>query len=67
MIDLRSDTVTKPTEAMLDAMQSKKMRQQGVLVGAWSASDLRFVTHHHIGAAEIDRAIEAFARVWTGA
>ncbi len=34
---------------------------EGVRAGAWSSSLLRLVTHRHIGAAEIARALAAFA------
>ena len=37
--------------------------QEGVRAGAWSASLMRLVTHRHIGAAEVERALAAFAAV----
>jgi hypothetical protein len=33
-------------------------------VSACATWDLRFVTHRHIGDAEIDQAISAFAKAW---
>jgi len=43
---------------------SSQMKQRGVLVSPCAAWDLRFVTHRHIGDAEVDHAIGAFADVW---
>jgi hypothetical protein len=34
------------------------------MVSPCAAWDLRFVTHRHIGDAEVDQAISAFAAVW---
>ena len=43
---------------------SAEMKQRGVLVSPCATWDLRFVTHRHIGDAEIDQAISAFAKAW---
>jgi threonine aldolase len=48
------------------ARWSEQMKELGVLVSPCAPWDLRFVTHRHIGDAEIDRAIDAFASVWSG-
>ncbi len=45
---------------------SAQMKERGVLVSPRSTSDLRFVTHRHIGDAEVDQAITAFRAVWNG-
>jgi len=39
------------------------LAQEGVLCNALSATQLRFVTHHQVGDAEVDRAVAALARV----
>jgi threonine aldolase len=43
---------------------SAEMKQHGVLVSPCATWDLRFVTHRHIGDAEVDHAISAFADAW---
>jgi threonine aldolase len=43
---------------------SAEMKQRGVLVSPCATWDLRFVTHRHIGDAEVDHAISAFAETW---
>jgi len=43
---------------------SAQMRQRGVLVSPCATWDLRFVTHRHIGDAEVDHALNAFADAW---
>lgn len=43
---------------------SAEMKKRGVLVSPCAIWDLRFVTHRHIGDAEVDRAIGAFADIW---
>ena len=42
---------------------SEQLKKRGVRVsgGEW---DLRFVTHRHIGDAEIDKAVAAFSEIW---
>jgi threonine aldolase len=45
--------------AWTDALSAK-----GVRTGAWAKHQLRCVTHRHVGGAEIDRAIMAFAETW---
>jgi threonine aldolase len=39
------------------------LEQEGVRTGAWSTNLLRLVTHRHIGAAEVERSLAAFAAV----
>jgi threonine aldolase len=46
------------------AKWSAEMKQRGVLVSPCATWDLRFVTHRHIGDAEVDHAISAFAETW---
>jgi threonine aldolase len=43
---------------------SAALKQRGIAVSPCAAWDLRFVTHRHIGDAEVDQAISAFADVW---
>jgi threonine aldolase len=43
---------------------SSEMKQRGVLVSPCATWDLRFVTHRHIGDAEVDHALSAFAETW---
>lgn len=43
---------------------SALMKQRGVLVSPCETWDLRFVTHRHIGNAEVDDALSAFAETW---
>ena len=43
---------------------SAEMKQRGVLVSPCATWDLRFVTHRHIGDAEVDHALSAFAETW---
>ena len=43
---------------------SAQMKQRGVLVSPCATWDLRFVTHRHIGDAEVDHAVSAFLGVW---
>jgi len=43
---------------------SAEMKQRGVLVSPCATWDLRFVTHRHIGDAEVDHALSAFADLW---
>ena len=40
-----------------------ELEKEGVRAGAWSAQLMRLVTHRHIGAAEVERALAAFAAV----
>ena len=40
-----------------------ELDKEGVRAGAWSTNLMRLVTHRHIGVAEADRAVEAFATV----
>jgi threonine aldolase len=46
------------------AQWSADLKARGVLVGAADAWSLRFVTHRHVGNAEVDTAAEAFAQLW---
>ena len=43
---------------------SKILAQKGVRVAPGAGPELRFVTHRHIGEAEIDHALGAFAETW---
>jgi len=43
---------------------SAALKPRGVMVSPCAAWELRFVTHRHIGDAEVDQAISAFADVW---
>ena len=49
------------------ALWSDLLKTRNVRVSASAAWDLRFVTHRHIGDAEIDSALGAFADVWNSA
>jgi threonine aldolase len=44
---------------------SAALKQRGIAVSPCATWDLRFVTHRHIGDAEIEQAIGAFADIWT--
>ena len=46
---------------------SKMLAQKGVRVAPGAGPELRFVTHRHIGEADIDTALAAFAECWTKA
>ena len=37
---------------------------EGVWTSDYGRSQLRFVTHRHIGRVEVEQAVAAFARVW---
>jgi len=43
---------------------SKMLAEKGVHVAPGAGPELRFVTHRHIGDAEIDEALRAFADIW---
>ena len=43
---------------------SAQLKERGVLVSPCAAWDLRFVTHRHIGDAEVDRALAAVGGLW---
>jgi len=43
---------------------SKMLAQKGVRVAPGAGPELRFVTHRHIGEAEINRALGAFTEIW---
>ncbi len=45
---------------------SKMLEQKGVRVSPGAGPELRFVTHRHIGDAEVDHALSAFAETWKG-
>ena len=49
------------------AQWSDDLKQRGVRVSPASANTLRFVTHRHIGAADVDAAIQAVATLWQSA
>ena len=44
---------------------STKLRTRGILVSPCASHALRFVTHRHIGEADVDQAVEAFRTLWT--
>ncbi len=46
------------------AQWSADLHDQGILVAPADAWVLRFVTHRHIGAADVDAAVSAFAALW---
>ena len=46
------------------AQWSADFKQHGVLVAPCEIYSLRFVTHRHIGDAEIDRTANAFSTLW---
>jgi threonine aldolase len=46
------------------AQWSAELKNEGVLVSPCDTYALRFVTHRHVGDAEIDAALGAFARLW---
>ena len=46
------------------AQWSDDLKQKGVRVSAASAMTLRFVTHRHIGNADVDAAVSAVASLW---
>jgi threonine aldolase len=56
--------VTLPENGRTAAEWSESLKEQGILVGPSERFALRFVTHRHIGEAEIDEAATAFATVW---
>jgi threonine aldolase len=41
------------------------LAQKGVRVAPGAGPELRFVTHRHIGDAEVDQALSAFTELWT--
>jgi threonine aldolase len=47
------------------AYWSDELKKKGVLVAPADAWSLRFVTHRHISAADVDAAVSAFAGLWT--
>jgi threonine aldolase len=44
-----------------------RLGEKGILVAPSGPATLRFVTHRHIGAAEVDAAVTAFQTVWKAA
>ena len=44
---------------------SGKLRTRGILVSPCDTHALRFVTHRHVGEAEVDQAVEAFRTLWS--
>lgn len=48
---------------MGNAQWVQALAAEGVLTRPWGVTRLRCVTHRHIGAADIDRAVQAFGRV----
>lgn len=56
--------VDVPADGRRAADWSADLKARGVLVSPCEPYALRFVTHRHIGDAEIDEAISAFAALW---
>ena len=56
--------VALPSQTMNAARFSEAMGQLGVRVSPCDTYALRFVTHRHITANDIDRALDAFKMVW---
>ena len=46
------------------AQWSADLKQKGVLVAPADVYALRFVTHRHISALDVDAAVNAFAALW---
>jgi threonine aldolase len=46
------------------AVWSDDLKKRGVRVSPCATWDLRFVTHRHIGDAEVDQALRAFGELW---
>ena len=69
-INLRGPGETKQVRASVRASGRKaaewsaEMKQRGVLVSPCATWDLRFVTHRHIGDAEVDQALNTFRAIW---
>jgi threonine aldolase len=57
-VDLRSDTVTRPTAGRVPAL-IEELRSRGVLAGPKGPGRVRFVTHLDVDDAGIDRAVAA--------
>ena len=57
---------TLPKAGRTAADVSAELKKRGVLVSPSEPHALRFVTHRHIGEADIDRAASAFERCWKG-
>jgi threonine aldolase len=57
--------VTLPQNGRTAAECSAALRERGVLVSPGERYALRFVTHRHVGEAEIDVAATAFEDVWS--
>jgi threonine aldolase len=56
--------VTVPREGADAAHWSARLKARGILVSPCEPYALRFVTHRHIGPAEIDTAVSAFEALW---
>jgi threonine aldolase len=56
-VDVRSSGQTA-------AEWSAKLRTHGILVSPCASHALRFVTHRHVGEADVDQAVEAFRTLW---
>ena len=46
------------------AQWSEDLKRKGILVSPCDLYALRFVTHRHIGNADVDAAVDAFGRLW---
>lgn len=64
LVDTNIVKVNLPKTGRPAADWSAELRKAGVLVSPCERYALRFVTHRHIGEADIDRAVSAFASCW---
>jgi threonine aldolase len=66
MIDFRSDTVTRPTRIMREAMANAEvgeyLAREGILIKA--ANPIRFVTHLDINQQDVDTLLKAIKRFY---
>ena len=67
MADLANLVEQLSSLTVLEAAElSKMLAQKGVRVAPGAGPELRFVTHRHIGDAEVDQALGACAEIWKG-
>jgi threonine aldolase len=57
--------VVFPKSGRTAAEWSASLKEHGVLVSPSERYTLRFVTHRHIGEAEVDQAVDAFKQLWS--
>ena len=63
-VDLRSVQTNMVYVTVADAERvARALAREGVLVNALGAGLLRFVTHHQLGDADVDRAVTALTNV----